>query len=94
MILHKGKIGKVYNIGANEEHSNLDVTKRILFILKLPEDRIEFVKDRPGHDIRYAVDASKIRREFGWEPEVGFESGFKGVVEWYASKFKIQDSKI
>jgi dTDP-glucose 4,6-dehydratase len=87
MILHKGKIGEIYNIGANEEHSNLDVTKRMIFTLKLPEDRIEFVKDRPGHDIRYALDASKIRRELGWEPEVEFESGFKGVVEWYKELF-------
>jgi dTDP-glucose 4,6-dehydratase len=88
MILHKGKSGEIYNIGANEEHSNLEVTKKMLEVLGLEEDRIEFVKDRPGHDIRYALDAGKIRDELGWEPEVEFESGFSGVVEWYADRFK------
>jgi len=88
MILHKGKIGEIYNVGANEEHSNLDVTKRMLKVLGLPEDRIEFVKDRPGHDIRYALDAGKIKEELGWEPEVEFESGFNGTVEWYKERFE------
>jgi dTDP-glucose 4,6-dehydratase len=88
MILHHGNIGEIYNIGANEEHSNLDVTKRMLSVLKLPEDQIEFVKDRPGHDTRYALDASKIKNELNWEPEVEFESGFSGVVEWYKEQFE------
>jgi dTDP-glucose 4,6-dehydratase len=88
MILHHGKIGDIYNVGANEEHSNLDITKRMLKALNLPEDRIEFVEDRPGHDIRYALDASKIKEELDWEPEVEFESGFSGVVEWYTDRLK------
>jgi dTDP-glucose 4,6-dehydratase len=88
MILHQGKTGQIYNISANEEHSNLDITKRMLSVLKLPEKRIEFVKDRPGHDIRYALNAVKIRRELGWKPEVKFESGFKGTVEWYKERFE------
>ena len=88
MILNNGEIGEIYNISANKEYTNLDITKRILKILGLPENRIEYVKDRPGHDIRYALDAGKIRRDLGWEPEVEFESGFKGTVEWYASKFQ------
>ena len=75
LILHNGKIGEIYNVGANEEHSNLDVTKRMLKALDLPEDRIEFVEDRPGHDIRYALDASKIREELDWEPEVDLQKG-------------------
>jgi len=83
MILHKGKIGEIYNVSANEEHANIDITKRMLKILDMPEGRIEFVKDRPGHDIRYALDAGKIRKELGWEPEVEFESGFEGTIEWY-----------
>lgn len=87
MILHKGEIGEIYNIGANEEHSNLDVTKRMLSILELSEDKIEFVKDRPGHDIRYALDSNKIKKDLGWEPEVEFESGFQGTVEWYKDRF-------
>lgn len=83
LILQKGKIGEVYNIGARNEHSNLEIAKKILKILALPEDRIEFIKDRPGHDLRYAIDASKITRELGWKPTVDFETGFRETVEWY-----------
>jgi dTDP-glucose 4,6-dehydratase len=88
LILHRGKIGEVYNISANEEYTNLQITKRLLKIMDMTEDKIEFVKDRPGHDIRYALDATKIRKELGWEPEVEFDSGFRGTVEWYVSKFQ------
>lgn len=87
LILHEGKMGELYNIGSNNEHSNLEVTKRMLKILGLPEDRIEFVTDRPGHDIRYAVDASKIQNELGWRPEVEFDQGFEEVVGWYKKQF-------
>ncbi len=93
LILHEVKIGEVYNIGANNEHSNLEITKKMLEILGLPEDRIEFVKDRPGHDIRYAIDATKIQNELGWKPEVDFETGFRETVEWYKNKFKTQSPK-
>ncbi|MBU0705801.1 dTDP-glucose 4,6-dehydratase [Patescibacteria group bacterium] len=88
LILHKGKIGKTYNVSSNEEHSNLEITKRLLELLNLPEDRIEFVKDRPGHDLRYSVDASKIKSELGWVPEVKFEDGFAEMVEWYKNNQK------
>ena len=88
LILHRGKIGEVYNVGAHEEHSNLEITKKMLTILNLPEDQIEFVTDRPGHDIRYAIDASKIRNELGWKPVVDFDIGFKETVEWYVNYFK------
>ena len=87
LILHKGRIGEVYNVGANEEHPNIEITKKMLEILDLPEDRIKFVEDRPGHDVRYAIDSSKIQRELGWKPTVGFEEGFKEVVEWYKNIF-------
>ena len=88
LILHNGKIGEVYNVGANNEHSNLEITKKILEILELPEDRIEFVTDRPGHDIRYAIDATKLRNELGWKPSIDFESGFRDTVLWYKRIFQ------
>jgi len=87
LILHKGKIGEIYNIGANNEHSNLEITMRILKILDLPGGRIEFVKDRPGHDIRYAIDATKIRKELGWKPTIDFVDGFRDTVLWYKNLF-------
>ncbi len=86
LILHKGQVGEVYNIGSNNEHTNLEITQRLLKILGLPETRIEFVKDRLGHDVRYAIDAHKISKELGWKPTVNFEAGFREMVEWYISK--------
>jgi len=83
--LHHGKMGEVYNVGANEEHTNLEITKRLLELMELPEDRIEFVTDRPGHDIRYAIDSSKIQTELGWKPRIEFEQGFEEMVEWYSN---------
>lgn len=83
-VLHEGRPGEVYNVGANNEWTNLDITVRLLGVLGLPEDRIEFVKDRPGHDIRYAINAEKIRRELGWKPEVDFDEGFEETVRWYS----------
>lgn len=85
LLLHKGEAGEVYNIGVDNERSNLDVTKMILGILGKPEDLIEFVKDRPGHDRRYAIDSTKIKA-LGWVPEYTegkFEQGLKETVEWY-----------
>ncbi len=83
LILPKGKIGANYKVSTNEEHNNLEITRMLLEILGFGEDRIEYVKDRPGHDLRYSVDASKIKSELGWEAEVTFEDGFKNMVEWY-----------
>jgi dTDP-glucose 4,6-dehydratase len=81
-VLEKGKIGEVYNLGSGQEKENIDVVKGILRILKADESRIEFVKDRPGHDIRYKLNSQKIRGELGWEAKVKFEQGLEKTVEW------------
>lgn len=88
LILHKGKIGEIYNISTNEEHSNLEVTRMLLEIFGLSDDMIEYVQDRPGHDLRYSVDASKIKSELGWSAEVKFEKGFAEMVDWYKNNLK------
>ncbi|MEN0664372.1 dTDP-glucose 4,6-dehydratase [Caldifermentibacillus hisashii] len=82
-VLHKGVVGEVYNIGGNNEHTNIEIVKTILKHLGKPESLIKFVKDRPGHDRRYAIDATKIRTELGWEPKHTFESGIKETIDWY-----------
>lgn len=97
-IIEKGQIGKTYVLGANGERSNLQVVSAILRELELPEDFIDFVEDRPGHDLRYAIDASKTREELSWEPKYNsFEDGIKPVVAHYvklARSGKIDISKI
>lgn len=82
-VLHHGAIGQVYNIGGNSERANLDLVKLILRHLGKPESLIAFVKDRPGHDRRYAIDSTKIQKELGWKPQYGFEQGLKETIEWY-----------
>ena len=86
-ILHKGRIGEVYNVGGNNEYSNLTIVKLILDELGKPYELIEFVKDRPGHDLRYAIDSSKIKYELGWEPLYTFEDGLRSTISWYVDKF-------
>lgn len=83
LVLHKGEIGEVYNIGGNQEYTNLEITKKLLKEMGHGEDKIQYVTDRPGHDLRYAIDASKIKKELGWKPEVEFEQGFKEMIQWY-----------
>ena len=83
MILENGKIGEVYNIGGHNERTNLEVVKTVLKILGKSESLIKFVKDRPGHDMRYAIDPTKIKNELGWYPETKFEDGIKKTVDWY-----------
>lgn len=91
-VLEKGAAGETYNIGGHNEHTNLEVVQSICTLLDelAPSDAphsdlIEFVTDRPGHDLRYAIDASKIERELGWAPEETFESGLRKTVEWFVT---------
>lgn len=88
LILEKGKIGETYCIGGDEEKTNLETIKIILGIMGKDEDRIEFVKDRPGHDKRYAIDYSKIKNELGWEPEKKLADGLRETIQWYENNEK------
>ncbi|HBA64924.1 MAG TPA: dTDP-glucose 4,6-dehydratase [Methylococcaceae bacterium] len=91
-VLEKGRIGEVYNIGGNNEKTNLEVVETICAVLDelVPDSNfrphrnlMQFVQDRPGHDLRYAIDAGKIKRELGWEPQETFETGLRKTVQWY-----------
>lgn len=85
-IIQKGKSGETYLIGADGERSNLEVVKALLKIFELPNDYFEFVGDRAGHDLRYAIDSSKLRKEIGWQPDrATFEERLAQTVEWYRS---------
>ncbi|WIV12032.1 dTDP-glucose 4,6-dehydratase [Proteiniborus sp. MB09-C3] len=83
IVLHKGKIGEVYNIGGNNEKANIEIVKLIIKALGKSDDLIEYVKDRPGHDRRYAIDNSKITKELGWSPSYTFEEGMDKTIKWY-----------
>ena len=83
LIIRNGKVGEVYNIGGHNERDNLEVVKTILKILGKPETLIEFVTDRKGHDLRYAIDPTKIKNELGWTPQTKFDDGIKKTVDWY-----------
>ncbi len=82
-VLHKGKIGDVYNIGGHNEKTNIEITKLILMSMGKDESSIEYVKDRLGHDRRYAISNDKIQSELGWKPSVTFEEGIKLTIDWY-----------
>lgn len=82
LILHKGEIGEIYNVGADNERTNIEITKTILKILGKSEDLIKKVKDRPGHDRRYSLNSTKIR-ELGWKPEYNFGKALREMVDWY-----------
>lgn len=84
LVLHQGRLGETYTVGGlTEDINNLDLIKSILSFMKLPSDKIKFVKDRPGHDRRYAVDWSKIKTELGWKPRKAFDIRLKETVNWY-----------
>lgn len=82
LVLHKGKSGETYNIAAKQELKNIQVVKTILELTNKPESLIEFVKDRPGHDLRYSLDTEKIQK-LGWEPKISFKEGIRKTIEWY-----------
>jgi dTDP-glucose 4,6-dehydratase len=83
LVLHQGKTGEIYNISGSHEKTNLEITGLILEKLNRPKSLIKYVKDRPAHDRRYALDSSKIRNELGWKPDVSFEKGIARTVDWY-----------
>jgi dTDP-glucose 4,6-dehydratase len=83
IVVHRGKEGEIYNIGGVNEEENITIAKTILLELKLPESMIEYVKDRPGHDRRYALSIAKIKKEFGWEPKRNFKSAMSETIVWY-----------
>ena len=83
LVLDKGKTGEVYNIGANTEKPNIEIVKLILNQLGKSEDLIEYVKDRPGHDRRYAINSGKIKKELGWQAAFTFEDAMKDTINWY-----------
>jgi len=85
LIIRKGRIGEVYNIGGHNERTNLEVVKTILSILNKSDKLIRFVKDRPGHDRRYAIDASKLEKQLGWKAKYSFDEGIAQTIEWYLS---------
>jgi len=83
LVFHRGVNGEVYNIGGNNERKNIDIVKKILRELGIPESLIQYVKDRPGHDRRYGIDATKITAELGWKPVHNFETGIDETIRWY-----------
>jgi dTDP-glucose 4,6-dehydratase len=94
MIFEHGRCGEKYNVGGDNELTNLEVVKQILVALNLSDDLIEYVADRPGHDVRYAIDATKIKTELGWSATRTFEEGLRETIQWYIENpdFSLQSS--
>ena len=91
LVMRYGKNGEVYNIGGHNERHNIDVVKTILRELDKPETLITYVTDRKGHDLRYAIDPTKIENELGWKPKYNFETGIKETIEWYMNNQEWMD---
>jgi dTDP-glucose 4,6-dehydratase len=87
-IIYKGKVGEVYNVGADNELANMDLAKKILSLLDKPERLLTSVKDRPGHDRRYAIASDKLRREVNWSPSIPFGHGLTETIRWYRARAK------
>jgi dTDP-glucose 4,6-dehydratase len=83
LVIHQGSMGEIYNIGGNNERTNIDIVRRVLSELGKPESLISFVEDRLGHDRRYGIDATKIQNELGWKPKFDFEPGIRNTIRWY-----------
>src|SRR6185369_18076907 len=83
--LESGKVGELYNIGASGERTNLNMAETILKSLNKPQSLIAYVQDRPGHDRRYGIDATKIRNELGWSPKMSLDQGLNATVDWFRS---------
>jgi len=90
-VLEKGNIGEIYNVGADNELTNLQITKRLIILLNKDENLIKFVKDRPGHDLRYSVNSNKIKETLGWKPQIDFLTGLSETVGWYQNKWQITE---
>ena len=94
-VLNRGKVGEFYNISSQDFRTNIEVTRKIIEFFKGNDNCIEFVEDRPGHDFRYAIENSKIRRELDWKPIVDFEAGLKETIQWYVDNpVYLQEKKL
>jgi len=82
-VLEKGKSGEIYNVSGGNEKTNIEIAQKIVAQLKRPESLITFVEDRPGHDVRYSLDSSKLQTELGWKPKANFKAALSSTVEWY-----------
>ena len=87
-ILTQGKVGEIYNVGGQCERTNIDIVRMICRELCKPESLITFVTDRKGHDLRYAIDSTKIVQTLGWRPEVNFDDGIRQTIRWYADRLR------
>jgi len=93
-VLEKGQAGNIYNVGSGEEKKNIAVVKAVLALLKKPEDLIEFVQDRPGHDYRYSLNSHRIMQELGWKNRTHFSEGLEKTVQWYVEHMEWVKSKM
>ena len=82
-VLEKGRIGEIYNLGGSDIVENLSIARQLLRIVDKPETLLSYVKDRPGHDRRYALKCDKVERELGWKPSIRLEDGLRATVDWY-----------